>query len=103
MGNRLEMVFTKEEIARITEKIRNNVHMITVDVHGLKVVEARRLLKNLMAMNREGYDICVIHGYIHGTAIKSMIANDLDNPRMIRKEKVKGNYGMTILKMNRAA
>ena len=104
MGNRLEMVFTKEEIARITEKVSNNMHTITVDVHGLKVKEAQRLLKNLTALNREGYDITVIHGYTHGTAIKNMLESDqLNNPRITGKEKVKGNYGRTVIKMNSAA
>ena len=103
MGNRMEMIFTREEIQRITEDIRNNVHTLTVDVHGLRVKEAKRLLNNLMSINREGYNICVIHGYNHGTAIKEMIHGKLNNPRMEEKKGGKGNYGRTVLKMREAA
>jgi len=103
MGNRMEMIFTNDEIARITEGIKNDVHTITVDVHGLRVKDAKRLLNNLMAINREGYDIQVIHGYSHGTAIKEMIYGKLESPRLECKKAVKRNHGRTILKMNKAA
>ena len=101
MMSRLEMIFTREQIERITENLSTKT--ITVDLHGLSVKDAQRLLKNLMAINREGYDICAIHGYNHGTAIKEMITDSLNNPRLTEKKKVKGNYGRTLLKMNRAA
>ena len=103
MKKMLEMILTKEELDRITEEVRDNVPALTVDLHGLKVKEAKRLLGNLMALNREGCDIRVIHGYLHGMAIKNMIYDTLENPRLTEKQRVKGNYGMTVLKMAKAA
>ena len=99
MREKLMMIFTKEELNRISE----NGHTITVDLHGLIVRDAKRLLNNLMVLNRDGYDICAIHGYNHGTAIKEMIRGTLGNPRLSSKKSVNGNYGRTVLKMQKAA
>ena len=98
MRNRLEMVLTKEEMARVAFNGEN----ITVDLHGLVPKAAERLVKNIMALDREGYDICTIHGYNHGTALKSMITGNIKNPRLEKKVPVKGNYGRTLLKMQAA-
>lgn len=103
MNAKMKMIFTKEEIARITEKIQGDVHMLTVDVHGLKVKEAKRFLNNLIAVNSEAYDIRVIHGYNHGTAIKEMVRTELESTRLLEKKSVRHNPGQTILKMNKAA
>ncbi len=100
MGNKLEMVLTREEIERIKENLDKRT--IMVDLNGLKVKSAKRLLMNLMALNRDGYDIYAIHGYHGGTAIKQMITNDLSSPRLIEKRKVKRNEGVTILTMQAA-
>ena len=99
MKEKMMMIFTKEEMSRISE----NDHTITVDLHGLIVKDAKKLLNNLMALNRDGDDICAIHGYSHGTAIKEMINAELDNPRLVEKKGVKKNYGRTILKIRKAA
>ena len=103
MRKMLEMILTKEEMERITEELRDNVPTITVDMHGLKVKEAKRLLSNIMALDRGGMDIQVIHGYIHGNAIKDMVHDGLKNPRMKGRQAVKGNYGRTVLKMKSVA
>ncbi len=102
MRKRMEMIFTKEELARITGIKHENIITLIVDVHGLKVKEAKRLLKNLMVLNLEGYDICVIHGFNHGTAIKEMISAALYHPRNVAK-KTGSNPGRTLLKMEKAA
>lgn len=98
MENRLRMIMTKDEMGRL----RFNGKLITVDLHGLTAKSAERLIRNIMALDREGYDICTIHGYNHGTAIKSMIDDKLQNPRLTAKEKVKKNPGRTVLKMQAA-
>lgn len=102
MKEKMEMIFTREEMKRVINGLQQNADMITVDLHGLKVKEAERFLKNLMAINREGRDICVIHGYNHGTAIKEMIAGNLSAPRLKAKRNVRGNFGRTVLCMDAA-
>ena len=100
MREKMEMIFTKDEINRIVEGLQENADMITVDLHGLKVKDARRFLQNLMAIGQGRQDICVIHGYNHGTAIKEMIYRDLSSKRLVNKTGVKGNCGRTMLKMH---
>lgn len=98
MESKLRMVLTKSEMDRLTF----NSKTIVVDLHGLTTKMAERLIKNIMALDRKGYDICTIHGYHHGTAIKNMIAGDLHDPRLIEKKPVAGNPGRTILRMQAA-
>ncbi len=96
MREQLEMILTRDELMRV----RMDGKVLYVDLHGLKVAEAKRLLLNIMAVNRAGYDICAIHGYHHGTAIKEMIQTRLYNQGMVRREVVKNNLGRTFLKFS---
>ena len=98
MEKKLMMVMTKDEMGRI----KFNGRLITVDLHGLTSRMAERLIKNIMALDREGYDICAIHGYSHGTAIKEMISGRLQGSRLKGKDPVKRNPGRTILRMQAA-
>ena len=98
MENRLRIVMTKDEM----ERLSFNERLITVDLHGLTPAAAERLIRNLMALDREGYDICAIHGFNHGTALKRMILDLLQAPRLAGKEPVKGNPGRTLLRMQAA-
>ncbi len=77
MSERIMFLFSRDEIKRIRDELQEDgSHLITVDMHGLKVKEAKRFLKNLIAINKEGYEMCVIHGFNHGTAIKEMVNKD---------------------------
>ena len=103
MEKAIRTIFTQNEIDRITSKIRNGEPTVTVDVHGMTVKDARRMLLNLLAMDREGYDLRVIHGYNRGTAIKDMIRDDLPNPRVVGKIEPPHNPGETLLVVRKAA
>ena len=104
MEKAIKTLFTQAEIDRITTKLKQNgKSVVTVDVHGLTVKEARRLLLNLIAIDKEGCDVKVIHGYHHGTAIKEMIQNDLPNPRVIEKTEPLYNPGATVLTVRKVA
>lgn len=56
---------------------------VIVDMHGLTVAQARRLLNNIIAMIRRPFQLEIIHGYHHGTAIRDMIYTDFHNPKMV--------------------
>ncbi len=103
MENRLKMIFTKEEMERIAEMMRDGKREISIDLHQLTVKQAYRLMKNLIALDREGGTIRVIHGYHRGTAIRDMIRNGLENPRIADWQEPERNPGQTILTINRAA
>ncbi len=40
MEEKMKMIFTSEEIARITKELKNNACLITVDTHGLKLTSS---------------------------------------------------------------
>lgn len=95
MSEGLKMILTADEIARIKSRISGNKTNITVDLHQMTVRDAKRLLKNIIAIDRNCSGLHVIHGYKHGTSIKSMIFNDLESPRIIKKATRKDNPGFT--------
>ena len=91
------MILTEEVLSRITVEDDNDELRITVDVHGMKCWEVRRLLNNLILLSSGSFTMEIIHGYIHGTAIKEMIANDAINPRIINRYEDTWHYGVTYL------
>ena len=100
-----ETIFTREDVIRIKEHISNNKEMISVDLHGLTVAKAKRLLSNIIALDKDGKDILIIHGYNHGTAIKDMVNDEklLNNPRISKRETSIYNLGQTKLKIKTIA
>ena len=95
MREKMMMIMTKEELERVT----SSAGMLLVDLHGLTVHKAKRLLSNLIAINSDCIDICAIHGYNHGTAIKEMIHRSFVTPEHLSIKNVEGNYGRTIVKV----
>lgn len=92
MSKEMMMIFTKEEI----ERIKENPDGICLDLHRLSVKQSKRLVNNVISMNRDNFSLTLIHGYVHGTAIKEMLVGNFDNPRVIGKHGVKNNYGRTV-------
>ena len=98
MNERMMFLFSKEDISRIKFSIqKNGKKLVTVDLHGLRAKEARQFIKNLVAINKEGYDMCFIHGFNHGTAIKKIIWNESVNSRITDKRGIQNNPGVTYL------
>ncbi len=46
---------------------------VTYDAHGQGVAEARRTIRNIVNIARSPIHLYIIHGFNHGTAIKSML------------------------------
>ena len=98
MSEKMMYLFSKEEIARVKDTVRmNGKHLVTVDMHGLRAKEAKRFLKNLIAVNKDGCEMCVIHGYKHGTAIRDIVNHDNFGKRVVGRFPVKNNPGRTRL------
>lgn len=72
---------------------------VTVDVHGLTANQAKRLINNIIAMIRRSFELIVIHGYHHGTAIRDMIYTDLANPKIESKHLEIWNPGITVMRI----
>ncbi len=98
MNEKMMMIFTKEEMDRISESEDG----LYLDLHQLTVKQAQRLINNLILLDRDGFSLTLIHGYNHGTKIKEMLSNDYTNKRVTNKHGVKNNPGRTVLEVTAA-
>lgn len=95
---RLRMIFTKDELNRITVSVSaHHTLFIMVDVHGLTCCEARRFINNIINVIQCPFQLEVIHGYTHGTAIKEMLATNFRNVRITERHPDSYNYGVTYM------
>lgn len=96
VNNRLRMVFTDEEISRLTiSEVDERRIRIVADVHGMKCNQARRFINNIINTVRVAFQLIVIHGYNHGTAIKDMLAQNFSNTHITEKHADPYNQGVT--------
>lgn len=95
---RLRMIFTPEEINRLTIKeIGNSQLRIVANVHGMKCSQAKRFINNIINTVRIIFQLIIIHGYNHGTAIKDMLAQNFSNTHVAEKHADSYNQGVTHL------
>ncbi len=95
---RMSMVFTKKDMDRIIiRKKEDESVVLKADLHEMKYMESKRFINNLIALIREPFELDIIHGYNHGTVLRDMIHNDLDNPRIKSKTLLLWNEGETLL------
>lgn len=96
--SRLGMVLTNEELSRISvQEKRTGKARIIADVHGMTCREARRFINNIINLVRIPFQLIIIHGYNHGTAIKDMLANDFNNDHICGRFPDPRNQGVTHL------
>lgn len=100
MNEKMKMVLTKDDLARI--KTLENASSISLNLHQLSVKEAQRLVKNIIALNRDNFTLTLIHGYHRGTKIKDMLNNEFQNERLVSKHEVKNNQGRTVFDIKAA-
>lgn len=95
-GIRLKMILTIEEINRlnISESINRQLRIVA-DVHGMKCSQARRFINNIINTVRVAFQLIIIHGYNHGTAIKDMLAHNFSNTHITEKHVEPYNQGVT--------
>ena len=93
---RLKMVLTQSEMNRIKiSESRSGKIRITADVHGMKCYEARRFINNIINIVRIAFQLVIIHGYNHGTAIKEMLAQNFSNDHIYEQFPNPRNQGVT--------
>ena len=98
MNTKFQAILTKEEMERIKDKVaEDGTEKITVDLHKLTTKQAKRLINNVITMSRDTCEVRLIHGFNHGTAIKTMISRDIHNPRIKRRFQAPNNPGLTTL------
>ena len=79
---RLSLILTKEDMKRLEFKEKDGEKEVIADVHGMKCCEAKRFINNIINLAREAIKLIVIHGYNHGTSIKTMITTEYSNPHV---------------------
>ena len=95
LNDRFSQVLTGEDIKRINIKEKNGNIKIMVDVHGMTVKAAKRLINNIINMAMTVVEIVIIHGYNHGTAIKDMLLNRFENSHIDHIFSDEFNMGVT--------
>ncbi len=97
---RMTFILNGDDLHRVHVQRDNEGNIILViDVHEMKVAEAKKILNHIIIMYRFPFKLRVVHGYNHGTAIKDMIAEQLDNKRIISKEVEVYNPGITTIQL----
>lgn len=96
ISNTFKTIFTADENSRltITEYKNKNVRIIA-DVHGMKCLQARRFINNIINSVRTVLRLIIIHGYNHGTAIKDMLTENINNSHIIKQYQDSCNKGVT--------
>ena len=70
---------------------------IEADIHGMRVLEAKREVETLIGRaDKSIREIVVIHGYHGGSALKNMVRSELRHPR-IQQKILSLNQGETTL------
>ena len=96
ISTRLKMILTPEEISRLKINESNSDHIkIIADVHGMKCYQARRFINNIINVVRVSFQLTIIHGYNHGTAIKEMLAQNFSNNHIYEQYPDPRNQGVT--------
>ena len=94
---RLKMILTTEELNRLNvREPPGSEPRIIADVHGMKCSEARRFINNIV---HSTFQLIVIHGYNHGTAIKDMLATSFSNNHIADQYPDPFNRGVTHMKI----
>lgn len=98
LKNRILFIMPKDDVQRLRfDEGKNGILDVTVDVHGMKCVQVRKLLNNLLNVVRTVVRIIVIHGYNHSCEIKKMIAADFHHPHMASHFADSYNQGITYI------
>ncbi len=93
------MIFTKDELSRLSISESQDDTNVTLDIHGMKCIETKIMINNIAATIRTPFTIRVIHGYNHGHDTKDMIADEtkMSNRRIRARIPEKKNPGVTDL------
>lgn len=97
---RFSKVFAEDEMARLQSCTSNDIGTyLRVDVHGLTKSEAKRFINNIINIVREAFGLLVVHGFHHGSSIKTMIRTEFKNPKIAGMYEAPSNPGVTYLQI----
>lgn len=96
---KMHMLYRSEDAERVEWKSSEGEHIIVdVDVHQMTCAEAKKFIRNIISLlTQYNFTLNVIHGYLHGTAIKEMIYSENINNRIEKISSPSNNPGISIL------
>ena len=95
MRERMTFILAGDSMTRVQITSDGDGPKITLDLHGMSCKLARRVVKSIIAMYRFSFELVLIHGYNHGTALKDMLNNSFDYDRIMSKSSSENNPGVT--------
>lgn len=69
----LSFVVYGDDAWRVGFRFCEGVLQIRLDVHGLTVADAKKMVSQVIAVTPYAAQICVVHGYHNGTGIRTML------------------------------
>ena len=91
------LIFTKDEMERISVGTAHGECRITADVHGMTCAIARRFINNIINLVHTAFHLLIIHGYHGGDAIKHMLLDSFENSHISKRYSDVYNQGRTHL------
>ena len=96
------LLFTNEILSNIKVfKDEENLRF-QIDLHGLSRKQAYFVITAVIKLTREPFTLDLIHGFNHGTVLKSMIFENIQNPRILNKYCNPWNPGETFIELTAA-
>ena len=93
----MRRLYPVEDVRRLAYTQSPGGDVVSVDVHGMKCWQAKQFINKIINLSNHPFHLTVIHGYNHGTAIKDMVRNHLDNKRIMDRAADQFNLGITYL------
>ena len=96
---KMHILYGSEDADRVEWKSSDDSNItVSVDVHQMTCSEAKRFIKNIISLFAQcDFTLNVIHGYVHGTAIKEMICRDSISQRIEKITSPANNPGVSVL------
>ena len=76
-------------------RMLNGILQIRIDVHQMPAAEAKKAIRELILLIPCEMQMCVVHGYHGGTAIKDTLRNEQISDRIYHMESPVYNPGIT--------
>ncbi len=84
-----------ENAWRVTFRYQNGIWQIRVDVHQMHAAEAKKAIRDLITLMPGALQMCIVHGYHNGTAIKDTLRTEQISDRIYHMESPEYNPGIT--------
>ncbi len=93
------LLFTNEILSNIKVFMDEETVRYQINLHGFSRKQAYFIITTVIKLTRENFTLDLIHGFNHGTVLKSMILENIQNTRIINKYCNPWNPGETFIEL----